>query len=235
MYIISALLIGIAFSGARTPTWTWTPKICSRLASHCICSTRAVVARVGTDRLRRPVGEGVRTRAHHAEVAPGSCHLHLLEGAGQVLARLGHRRADAGDDLDGRLEQLVLGLWMLLSGHRSDLGQDLRGTAGQLARVTVDELELPLDAQTRPLGRLKRDVHVHQAMATAGPESPISRCRYRLGWHSCDGQTEPDRASPGDRASARTLRQPGAGRRSERSRGCGRRRRSSRRRTRRHR
>ena len=38
-YWHSALTIGIAFSGARTPTCTWTPKICSRRAGHCICST----------------------------------------------------------------------------------------------------------------------------------------------------------------------------------------------------
>ena len=38
-YWHSALTIGIAFSGDRTPTCTWTPKICSRRASHCIRST----------------------------------------------------------------------------------------------------------------------------------------------------------------------------------------------------
>jgi hypothetical protein len=38
-YWVSALTIGMAFSGARTPTCTCTPKICSRRASHCIRST----------------------------------------------------------------------------------------------------------------------------------------------------------------------------------------------------
>src|SRR3954469_1991545 len=38
-YWQSALTMGIAFSGARTPTCTCTPKICSCRASHCICST----------------------------------------------------------------------------------------------------------------------------------------------------------------------------------------------------
>src|SRR3954454_4503273 len=37
-YWVSALTIGMAFSGARTPTCTWTPKICSRRAGHCIRS-----------------------------------------------------------------------------------------------------------------------------------------------------------------------------------------------------
>ena len=41
-YWVSALTIGIAFSGARTPTCTWTPKICSRRASHCIRSTSSM-------------------------------------------------------------------------------------------------------------------------------------------------------------------------------------------------
>src|SRR3954453_1941296 len=31
--------MGIALSGDRTPTCTWTPKICSRRASHCMSST----------------------------------------------------------------------------------------------------------------------------------------------------------------------------------------------------
>jgi hypothetical protein len=38
-YWLSALTIGIALSGERTPTCTCTPKICSRRASHCIFST----------------------------------------------------------------------------------------------------------------------------------------------------------------------------------------------------
>ena len=39
MYWHSAFTIGMAFSGARTPTCTWTPKICIRRAIHCMRST----------------------------------------------------------------------------------------------------------------------------------------------------------------------------------------------------
>ncbi len=38
MYADRALTIAIALSGERTPTWTWTPKICMRRASHCMSS-----------------------------------------------------------------------------------------------------------------------------------------------------------------------------------------------------
>ena len=38
MYADSALTMAIALSGERTPTWTCTPKICSRRAIHCMSS-----------------------------------------------------------------------------------------------------------------------------------------------------------------------------------------------------
>jgi hypothetical protein len=38
MYMVRALTIATAFSGERTPTCTWMPKIWSRLAIHCMSS-----------------------------------------------------------------------------------------------------------------------------------------------------------------------------------------------------
>ena len=39
MYPASALAMATAFSGDRIPTWTCTPKICRRLAIHCMSFT----------------------------------------------------------------------------------------------------------------------------------------------------------------------------------------------------
>ena len=69
MYWHSALTIGIAFSGDRTPTCTCTPKICSRRASHCISLDELQVALLGRDLLGLPVGERVGAGAHQAQAA----------------------------------------------------------------------------------------------------------------------------------------------------------------------
>jgi hypothetical protein len=110
-----------------------------------------LVAGVGADQLRRPVGEGMGARAHDTEPSPCCRVVDLGQGLEQVALGLRDRSADAGDDLDARLEQLVFGLGMLTPVRRAQLGEDLaRGATGrQLPRLEVDELELPLDTDAR--------------------------------------------------------------------------------------
>ena len=76
----------------------------------------------------------------------------LSEGLLQIRRGLVDGAADTGDDLDGRLEQLVLRLGVLAAGVGCpDLVQDRGGGRGQLTSLAVDEFELPLDAEARPL------------------------------------------------------------------------------------
>ena len=64
-----------------------------------------------------------------------------------------HGLADARDDLDGGLEELVLGLWMLVVARLDvpvglgEFTEDLAGPAAQVPCLEVDELQLPLHAQ----------------------------------------------------------------------------------------
>jgi hypothetical protein len=73
---------------------------------------------------------------------------HLLQRGGEVRVRLGGSAADARDDLDRALEQLVLRLRVpVLTERRAHLRQDRRGRARQLTGVAVDQLELDLDPE----------------------------------------------------------------------------------------
>src|SRR5437868_7525726 len=119
-----------------------------------------LVSRVGTYLLFGPVREWMRARAHERQIPAFEMGLKLGEGGFEVGARLGHVRADAGDDLDGRLEQLVLGLGVgALGMGTAGVGQDLGGPAVQLASVDVDDLELHLDTETRALRGVEVDLH----------------------------------------------------------------------------
>jgi hypothetical protein len=115
-----------------------------------------LVARVGADVLRRPVGHRVRPAAHHPEAALRGGRADLAERGTQVGLRLADGGADVGDDLDGRLEELVLGLRMLVVTRvrvpvgRAELTEDLAGAAAEVPGLEVDELQLPLHAQAGP-------------------------------------------------------------------------------------
>src|SRR6185369_10682099 len=86
--------------------------------------------------------------------------LHLIERLLEVGGRLADRRADTRDDLDRRLEQLVLGLGVLAVGEPdAHLVEDARRRRRQLPRLKVDELQLPLHAEARALGGAERDFH----------------------------------------------------------------------------
>jgi hypothetical protein len=94
----------------------------------------------------------VRARAQEVETTGVGLLLHLGQRGAQVGLCLGRGLADAGDDLDRALEQLVLGLGVLAAGVvRADDAQDRRGGAGQFTGVAVDELEFDLDSQAGAL------------------------------------------------------------------------------------
>ena len=90
-------------------------------------------------------------------------------------------RADAGDDLDGRLQQLVLGLGVLLGALGAQLLEDLVGAGRQLAGLEVDQLQLPLDAQAGPLGRPEGDLHLPESREV-GRAHPATDARSPVRW-----------------------------------------------------
>jgi len=161
-----------AFSAERTPTCTWTPKIRSWRAGHCICSTEPLVARVGRDLLVDPVGERMGAGAHECEAArlgvPGQLGDRCLE----VRPGLRDGGAHVGVDLDRALHQLVLGLGGSL-GPRAVAhgGEDLGGGTRELAAGAVDDLQLHLDPQAGTLRCV--EINVHPATIPREPPSPM--------------------------------------------------------------
>src|SRR5207302_11310294 len=125
-------------------------------------------------------GERMGPRAHHADLASRGCVGDLVEGAAEVGQRLVNGPAHAGDDLDARLEQLVLRLRMLTAMRRTELTEDVAGDAGPLPAPQVEELELPLDAQARPRRRRERDLHKSEGTREAG-----SADGWRAGRRTC--------------------------------------------------
>jgi hypothetical protein len=87
----------------------------------------------------------VGAAAHEPEPALGGEGDDLVEGAGEVGQRLRDRPAHAGDDLDGRLQELLLGGGVLAAVAQDP--EDLGRAARELPRLPVDELQLPLDAE----------------------------------------------------------------------------------------
>ena len=146
------------------------------------------VALLRRDELRLPVGERVGARAHEAEPAAVGGGGDLGERAGQVGLGLLDRGADAGDDLDRRLEQLVLGLRVLLGAVGPDLLEDLHRPGRQLPGLPVDELQLPLHAEAGAGRGLERDLHVGSLGSMPGRHPRPSRIT---------------RSGPGRRASVR--------------------------------
>ena len=128
-YWHSALTIGIAFSGDADADVHVDAEDLQAAGQPLHVLDQLGVALLGRDLLGLPVGERVRARAHQAQAAAVGGGAHLGERAREVGLRLGDRRADAGDDLDGRLEQLVLGLGVLLGAVGPDLREDLDAPA----------------------------------------------------------------------------------------------------------
>src|SRR3954447_5418077 len=133
------------------------------------------VTRVGADLLGRPVGERVGPRAHHAQASVGGGRRDLRDAAAQVSHGLLDRPAHPRDDLDARLEQLVLGLRVLTAMRSAELAEDVARGTTELATVKVDELELPLDAQARP--RRGRERNLHERKVPVGRRTCSQRQR----------------------------------------------------------
>ena len=64
----------------------------------------------------------------------------------QVIHRLRHGIADAGDDLDGVAQQFLVDTRIVLA----ELLDDLSGHIADVAGFGVDERELPFDPEGRP-------------------------------------------------------------------------------------
>src|ERR1700736_5131908 len=102
----------------------------------------------------------MRTRAHEHEAVPIRVMPELLQRGREIGVRLPHRAADAGDDLDGRLEQLSFGFGMDAVGVADlHLRENLVRAADELARVAVDQLELHLHADSGPGTGCELDRH----------------------------------------------------------------------------
>jgi hypothetical protein len=64
----------------------------------------------------------------------------------QIIHRLRHGIADAGDDLDGVAQQFLVDVRVVLA----QFDDHFRGLVADVAAFGVDERELPLDAEGRP-------------------------------------------------------------------------------------
>src|SRR3954471_9020506 len=110
--------------------------------------------------------------ADDTEPAFGSCVRDKSQRLAKIGGRLVDRRTHAGDDLDGRLEQFVLGLGVLtVRVTVAELGEDVGRSGGQLTRVAADELELPFDSEARPRRRRERDIHCARSYGLTSPRS----------------------------------------------------------------
>jgi hypothetical protein len=90
----------------------------------------------------------------------------------QVGFRLGHRAANAGDQLKRRLHQLVADARVLpgIAGRRQ-LIEQLAGFLAQQLGLAVDQLDLPFDAERRAAGRVPLDSHAQASVPRApGPK-----------------------------------------------------------------
>jgi hypothetical protein len=86
----------------------------------------------------------------------------LLQLALDIPARLAHRSADVGDDLDRALEQFVLEPLAI------ELLKDLRrGSVGRQRACLVNDLDLDLDTQSRSLRAMEDKIHEGTLAAAA--------------------------------------------------------------------
>ena len=112
------------------------------------------------DLLLRPPRERVRARAHELDPQGVGDLADLVDRALEVVARAPHGAVDARDDLDGVEEELLADVRVLAAARGLDGVEDGLRDLAEVARVLVDERELPLDADGRALGRRERQVHV---------------------------------------------------------------------------
>jgi hypothetical protein len=97
--------------------------------------------------LRRPLRKGVGARAEQIHTAVADHLPHRAERSTEVIHRLPGVVTDAGDDLDGVAQQFLVHTRVL-----AEFGDHLGGVVAQLTGVGVDEGELPLDSDCRPVG-----------------------------------------------------------------------------------
>ena len=131
-----------------------------RRAGHWILSTNRAYRSSSVRRSRLQLEKGCTPGADQRQVTPAQDRLQLGDGRGEVGVRLRRGRAHPGDQLDGRLEQLLVdpGVGPLgVAGPR--LCQDLGSRALELVGLVVDEPHLDLHAEGVGRGAGERDRH----------------------------------------------------------------------------
>ncbi len=118
-----------------------------------------IARRVG-ENLRGPFRERMRTGAEQFHPAAANDCVRGRQRRPQIVHRLRHGIANAGDDLDGVAQQFLVHTRVVLAEFLDHLGGHVAHVAGH----GVDERELPLD----PKGRPGRAGEVYVA---------VSRCR----------------------------------------------------------
>src|SRR5581483_1220877 len=97
-----------------------------------------------------------------------------------------HRRADPGDELDVRLDELVLGLRVGLPPLLLQPPQHLAGPAAQLPGALVDDRQLHLDTEGGAGRGVEGDVHERRLTSAAALEKRLGFYRAET-FGSCPG------------------------------------------------
>jgi len=118
-----------------------------------------------------PVAHRVRARAGQHDAVRFGAALQVLHRHGKVRLGFGHGPADPGHRLDGGLHQLVSHLGVLTAFLQArQARQQHAGILPEHARLRVDELHFPLDAERRTGRGVPLDRH-DKPPDSAGAES----------------------------------------------------------------
>src|SRR5581483_347229 len=130
------------------------------------------IALDGRHRRIAPVAHRVGSGACEHNTVRGGDALAFGDHFGQVVLGSGHRAANAGDDLDRGLHELVPQPRML-AGIPDDrqLAEDLSGFLPELHGLAVDQLHFPLDAERGTVRGIPVDGHA-VSIPTRGSRPP---------------------------------------------------------------
>ena len=117
----------------------------------------ALVAVVREDLLVAPLPERVGASAGEREPELVAEGVDVADRGRQILHGLVHRRADARDDLDGGLRQLLLDV-VQRAVHRRQPLEDLHRPLLEVVGLRVHDLKLDLDADRGLGGSVERDL-----------------------------------------------------------------------------
>ena len=106
-----------------------------------------------------PSSKGVRAGAHQLDPQRVGDDTDLLDCPLKVGARVGDRPADARHDLHCVEQQLLTNVGVLAATRRGHCVKNRLRDLTQVARIGVDEGQLPLDTDRRPPRLGERDLH----------------------------------------------------------------------------